>query len=219
MPTPLLIVGAGGFCLEAIWLAKAMNDADMANWELVGLADEQVASGESMGGLKVLGAPTEVAATLPDGTYFHVAIGNNEVRLRLAESLIAQGLTPATLVSPKAEVASNAQVGAGCFIGHFASVAPEAVIEDQALINVHAVVGHEAQIGAGAQLCPGAVVTGRCRVGKGAFLGSNAVLQPCISIGDWARVSANTFAAGDVEPGVTLATMPGRPVFARKRQR
>ncbi len=195
-----------------------MNAAKTASWELVGLADEQVASGKQMGGFRVIGTPTEAAEQLPENCAFHVAIGNNEVRLRLAEECVGLGMSPASLISPRAEIAPDAQIGSGCFIGHFASIAPETVIEEQALINMHAVVGHEAFIGAGAQLCPGAVVTGRCRVGKGAFLGSNAVLQPCVSVGDWARISANTFAATDVEPGVTLATMPGRPVFARKRK-
>ncbi|GHC04735.1 acetyltransferase [Cerasicoccus arenae] len=218
MSTPLLIIGAGGFALEAIWLAEAMNTVKSADWHLVGLADDSVSAGETIGGLPVLGTPDVAAQQLPSGTAFHIAIGDNRVRLRLADELIALGLTPASLISPKAEIASDAQIGLGSFIGHFASIAPQTVIGAQALINVSAVVGHEAIIGDGAQLCPGVVVTGRCRVGRGAFLGSNAVLQPGVSIGDYALVSANTFAASDVESGVTLATMPGRPVFSRKRR-
>lgn len=215
----LLIVGAGGFSLEAIWLAKTMNTASVADWKIIGLSDEHVSKGTVMGGFPVLGSPTEVVASLDEETFFHVAIGTNEVRLRLADYFISQGLKPATLISPNSEIADDVQIGAGSFVGRFASVGPESILGEQTMLSVHAVVGHEAHIGAGAQLCPGSVVTGRCRVGKGAFLGSNAALQPGITVGDWARVSANTFAAADVEPGVTLATMPGRPVFKRKRHR
>jgi len=217
--TPLLIVGAGGFALEAIWLARAMVDAGVANWDLVGLADDAVSPGETMGGLPVLGQPLDVAKELEPGASFHVAIGHNCARLRLAESLIELGLKPASLISTRAQISPDAVIGAGVFIGHFASIAPEARIGDHALINVSAVVGHEAVIGAGAQLCPGAVATGRCQVGEGGFLGSNAVLHPGVQVGDWATVSANTFAASDVEEGVTLASMPGRPVFKRKNRR
>lgn len=218
MSTPLLIVGAGGFALEAIWLAEAMNAAGASDFRLVGLADENVPAGQFMGGLSVIGKPEEAAKDLPLGSAFHVAIGDNRARLRLAESLTALGLKPASLVSPRAEVAASARLGAGVFIGHFASIAPETMIGNHSLVNVSAVVGHEAELGPGAQLCPGAVVTGRCRVGLGAFLGSNAVLHPGVQVGDWARVSANTFAAADVEEDVTLASMPGRPVFARKKR-
>ncbi|WP_269542322.1 acetyltransferase [Cerasicoccus fimbriatus] len=216
MATPLLIIGAGGFSLEVIWLANAMNATGAADWEIAGLADDRVAVGERMGGYAVLGSPLEAVSKVPAGASFHIAIGDNAVRQRIAEQLTAAGLVPATLVSPRAEVATDASIGAGSFIGHFVSIAPEAVVGAHALINVSAVVGHEAQVQDFAQLCPGVVVTGQCQVGQGAFLGSNAVLHPGVKIGDWARVSANTFAAMDVEPGVTLATMPGRPVFKRK---
>lgn len=216
MPTPLLIVGAGGFALEAIWLAEAMNAAGSADFQLVGLADDTVPPGESLGFLKVLGKPADAARQLPAGAAFHVAIGDNRARLRIAVELIELGLKPASLISPRAEIAASAHLGQGVFIGHFASIAPQVKVGDFSLINVSAVAGHEAELGAGAQLCPGVVVTGRCRVGQGVLLGSNAVLQPGVTVGDWARVSANTFAAADVESGVTLATMPGRPVFSRK---
>lgn len=217
MKTPLLIVGAGGFCLEAIWLADLMNHAGTARWEIVGLADEHLPAGESMGGYTVLGTPEAAVASLSAETAFHVAIGDNRTRLRLALSMEALGLRPASLVSPRAEIAISADIEPGCFISHFASVAPQARLGAHAIVNVSAVVGHEAVVGAGAQLCPGAVATGRCRLGEGAFLGGGAVLHPGVRVGDWARVSANTFASADVEPGVTLATMPGRPVFTRRK--
>lgn len=215
MSTPLLIVGAGGFALEAIWIAQAMNATGQADWELIGLADDRVAAGEIVGGLTVLGKPRELAPTL-NCAHFHIPIGDNRARLTLANDLQALGLMPATLISGSAQVAPDAVIGPGCFIGHLAYIGPQAMLGAQTVVNVQAVVGHESRVGAGAQLCPGAVCAGRCRMGEGAFLGSNAVMQPGIAIGDWAKVSANTFAASDVEAGVTLAVMPGRPVFARK---
>ncbi|MEO0794231.1 MAG: hypothetical protein AAFX93_03660 [Verrucomicrobiota bacterium] len=219
MSTPLVIIGAGGFSLEAIWLANAMNDAGTGDWSIVGLADDGVAAGETVGGFQVLGAPREVVPTLPPDTAFHIAIGDNRVRLRVAAELIVAGLKPASLISPKAVIAEKVEIGPGSFVGHFVSLAPEVRIGAQCLINVSAVVGHEAVLADGVQVCPGAVVTGRCQAGEGAFVGSNAVLSPEVTIGAWSRVSANTFAATNVDDGVTLATMPGRPVFSRRRER
>ncbi|MGE9297098.1 MAG: hypothetical protein ACQKBV_12500 [Puniceicoccales bacterium] len=218
MATPLLIIGAGGQALESLWLARLMNESGSARWECVGLADDNVPVGTLAGGVAVLGKPVEIARRLGRGTAFHVAIGDNRIRLRIAGEMTALGLEPARLISPRAEIAPDATVGVGCYISHFVSIGPQARIGAHAIVNVSAVVGHQAVLGDGAQLCPGAVVNGDCRLGEGVFLGAGAVLPPCLKVGDWARVSANTFAAAEVEPGVTVATMPGRPVFKRKRR-
>jgi len=214
MSDPLLIVGAGGFALEVLWMAECMNAADAASWRIVGLADDAAEPGIETD-VPFLGKPAEAARRLGSGVFFHVAIGENAARLRVARDMLALGLKPASLVSPQAVISPDATLGMGIYVGPFAFVAPRAEVGNFVLVNVGAVVGHEAQIDAGAQLCPGAVVTGRCQIGQGAFLGSNASIPPGLAVGEWGRVSSNTFAAANVEPGITVASMPGRPMFKR----
>jgi acetyltransferase EpsM len=215
MPTTaqkLVIVGAGGLGLEALWAARAM-----ACWEFLGYADaNRDKIGATHYGDPVLCAPEEIVVRFGTATRFVLAIGENRVRQGLASLLEGQGLQPATIVHPDARLAPGARVAAGSYVAVGATLAPHCAVGRHVLVNINAIIGHECQVGDFAQICPGAVVTGQCRLGTGVFVGTNACLHPGTQAGDWASVAANSFAATPVQAGDTVMGIPARPIFHRK---
>jgi sugar O-acyltransferase (sialic acid O-acetyltransferase NeuD family) len=215
----LIIVGAGGVGIEALWVAEAMNrarPADQPSWRIVGFCDDNPGRcGEEVQGWRVLGTSQQVADQLGGGSagcHFHCAVGQNKHRRRLAEFFEARGFIPATLIHPSAVVAASAEIGAGSYIGPLTVVPPLAKVGRHVLINTSVSIGHHSVIGDFAQICPGARINGGCRIDTGAFIGSNASVHPGLSIGEGAIVGANSFVVRSVKPHFSMLGVPARIV-------
>lgn len=213
----LLIAGAGGWGLEAIWIAQAMSAAQTAHWDIIGFSDDQrSARGTEHSGFPILCSTDEIFAFCGGDTHVFVAVGDNRTRRKIVGSIARQGLRFATLIHPHAIISDGVDVGDGSYIGPFATLAPRCEIGAHVLVNIHAVIGHEAIIGDYSQLAPGAVVTGQCRLGEGTFVGSNASLYPGRRLSDYSVVAANSFVVTDLDEGQTVMGIPAKPVFKRR---
>lgn len=211
-PNKLVIVGAGGLGLEALWAARAMD-----GWQVLGFADDDAAKvGTIHGGEPVVGLAGEIARRLGIDVGFLLAVGDNRLRRDLAAALGAQGLKPASIVHPTARLGPGVVLGQGCYLAPGVTLAPYSVLGDHVIVNTNAVIGHESRVGSFSQVCPGAVVSGQCRLGEGCYVGSNAALQPGVQVADWGRVAACSFATVHVEAGQTVLGNPARPVFRQK---
>lgn len=218
-PHDLIIVGAGGFAAEGLWVAEAMNQSAMAAgrpalWNILGCCvyDPSLYPAEILS-YRVLGTPLDVARSHPEASLHYIcSIGDNRIReqeARLAESL---GWRPATLIHPSCQVAPNATIGAGTYLAAAAVVCPNTRVGSHVVINNHVSVGHDSIMGDFSQACPGSRISGRCKVGRSAFLGTNATLLPGIALGERAVLGANSVAVRNLEPEVTAVGSPARVV-------
>lgn len=198
----LVIIGAGGLGKEALWVSRAMGI-----WDCRGFADDRN-SGE-VDGAPVLGRVDDVV-TSDSPAWFHVAIGNNEIRKKVSERFLASGWKAATLIHPSVVVAPSVRIGEGTYVAPGSVLCPFATLGAGVLINCCVSVGHDAVLGDYVQACPGVRISGNCKVGELAFLGSNAVLQPGIKVGARASVAAASFALRNVPDGETVIGVPAK---------
>jgi sugar O-acyltransferase (sialic acid O-acetyltransferase NeuD family) len=210
----LVIIGAGGFGQEAIWVAESMNPAlaETERWEILGyLDDNPERDGQEFYGYRVLGRPSEGARKGRE-TWYYCAVGNNTSRAQLAARLDDLGWRAATLVHPSVIQARYTSIGEGTYIGAGSIVSPNARIGRHVIINQRVSIGHDAVMDDFSQACPGAQINGRCRVGRGALVGSNASLLQDKRVGDNAVVGANSQVVRDVETGTTVCGVPARRI-------
>ena len=228
----VVIIGASGFGGEVAWTVRRMAAAAAAGGaaqapcpcpadgtpvprealrapraiEIAGFCDDAPEKRSGIWrGLPLLG-PVETAAC-GDGVHFHVAVGCNAARERLAARAAARGWLPLTVIDPAAVVAPDARVGDGCYIGAGAVVSCGATLGAGVIVNLQATVGHDAVVDSFAQICPGARVSGGCRIGARALLGSNAVVIPGVCVGADATVGASAAALRDVPGGGGVVRM------------
>lgn len=226
MPEPLVVVGAGGLGTEFAWVAEEMNAAANRNgascrpWQILGYADDAPDKrGQRLGRYLVHGTIKETAEKFAgEDVAFAVAVGDNYTRERLAHAAEAAGWCPATLVHPSVILADDARIGAGAYVAPGCVVCPRAQAGNYVIINTHVSVGHDSVLEDYSQLCPGVRISGGCRIGKQAFLGSNASLTPGVTVGCGAVVGANSHAVRTVPPGVTVVGCPARTVCGPNRR-
>ncbi|MBX0331338.1 acetyltransferase [Oscillochloris sp. ZM17-4] len=212
---PFIVVGCGGFGKEVLWSAKKLNAAQ-PTYEILGYCDDDPAKrGQVIYGAPVLGSLEQVDAERSAKPCFLCAIGNNQIRARVVERVLALGWTPVSIIDPSVIVAEDAVVGVGTYVGEYSILCPNARVGNHVIINNLATVGHDAVLGDFAQISPGARVSGGSVLDEGAALGSNAVIVQYKRVGRYATLGACSFALANIPDGATAVGNPARVTFQR----
>ena len=98
----LLVVGAGGHGRS---LAEAAEMSDQ--FDMVGFLDDSLPVGEMVLGVPVLGPVASMAHHRTGADQAIVAIGNNGLREKLLQQLVAAGFKLATVVNPHSIKSTN----------------------------------------------------------------------------------------------------------------
>ncbi|KTD30725.1 chloramphenicol acetyltransferase [Legionella moravica] len=159
---------------------------------------------------------TEIYGIIVDSTmdslldyigYVHVAIGNNQIRERIYNSLNSQSI-PLSIMHPTAVISKFSVIGSGSFIAANAILGPDSLIGKGCIINHGSIVDHEVQVGAYTHIAPNCTLGGRVCVGNGVLIGAGAVVLPGIHLGDRAVVGAGAVVVRDVPPDSTVKGVP-----------
>ena len=213
----LIVVGAGGFGMEVIWVAEEMNAGNPGDppWELLGYVDDnEEKKGTHIFGYEVLGRPEDAARRFSDREIcYHSALGDNLVRRKMAERLDRLGWRAATLIHPSVIRARGVPVGEGSYIGALSILTPQSRIGRHVLINQRVAIGHESIVEDFAQVCSGAQINGGCQIGQGALIGSNASIYQGTAVGENASVGSNSLLVKTVAPGVSVMGVPARVFY------
>jgi sugar O-acyltransferase (sialic acid O-acetyltransferase NeuD family) len=215
--TPLVIAGAGGHASDLLNAIEAVN-AVWPSWTVAGvLADDpplgsrrfSERNAPHLGGL----AESEIEA-LPVGWAIVIGVGSPTLRRMLADR-IGSARRAATVVHPRADIASGVELGDGAIVLSSAVVSANARLGRHVSVSQLVSVGHEAMIGDCSSVLPGAIVSGDVTIGCDVLVGSNAFIKEGLTIGDGARVGAGAVVIKSVPAGVTVVGSPARPVPAR----
>lgn len=198
MPKKVVIIGAGGH-------GKVIADVVRAAGETVlGFLDDDPIK-EHCGSDPILGVIAD-AASFSD-CVFLLAIGNNAVRRRLAESM---DLPWYTAIHPSAILSPSAVVGEGSVILPNAVVNAEATIGRHCIINTAAVVEHENEIADYVHLSPAVALGGQVIVGAQTHIGIGACVRNNIRICANCTVGAGAVVVNDIDETGTYVGVPAR---------
>jgi len=177
-------VGAGGYGRLALDVLMASG---FESWVIGFYDDAHAVLPDKIRGFPVLGdiGVLKIMLSVED-VHVVVAITDNVVRLRLANSLRALGAKFFTAVHRAAFVSMASVVGDGTVLAAGAVVHPDAAVGSHCYVGPRAVIDRDAVVGAGAWVSAGAVVGSGGRVGVRAVLGQNS------SVGRKAVVKDNT---------------------------
>lgn len=204
MATPLLIYGSSGHAKVAADTALATGQFDV-----VGFLDDH----PDRIGTVFLNRP--VLAGLAEQPRAHkaqlfIAIGDNLTRLRIAAQLQQHPLGFATLIHPRAVVASNVKIGQGCLIAAGAVIQPGCTLGEHVIINTLAGVDHDCTLETGVHIAPGAHLAGRVTVGRATMVGIGACIRDGMTLGCESMVGAGAVVIKPVPDRVTVVGNPAR---------
>ena len=200
----LLVIGAGGHARVVIDVARA------AGFEPVAALDARQ-KGAFCNGVEVVGGDEQAEGLFETGIRLcTVAIGDNRLRSKLADRLIAIGFSLPVLRHPSAVVSPSAVIGAGTVVMPLAVVNASATIGRMAIVNTSAVVEHDCAVGDGAHIAPGTRLGGCVRVGTCTLVGIGSAVRPETKIGDFAIIGAGSTVIEDIPDRQVAIGSPAR---------
>lgn len=167
--------------------------------------------GEIVHGIPIIGTHADLFAQPSlKGRSFALSMGNNEVRQKVFETLIAKGGSLPNLIHPLAHVSRSCHLGKGICLDSFAVLNPNTQIGDNSVISHHTVVCHNTRIGANSFIAAHGVVGAYLELGENVFIGQGAVAisEKVKTIGHHAVIGAGAVLTKSVEP---LSVMAGNP--------
>jgi sugar O-acyltransferase (sialic acid O-acetyltransferase NeuD family) len=203
----LLIVGAGGLAREAAWLVDDINRAQ-PRWRLVGFLGRSGEGDRTVRGLPVLDAGS--ASSFAPGTQAVIAIGEPQLRERIAGEVEQLELPFATLVHPTVLMDSSVILGLGSIVCAGSILTVDVNVGKHVIINPDCTIGHDAVIGDYSTLAPGCHISGETTIGRSVMLGTGACMIQQTKIGDGTIVGAGAVVVRDLPPGVTAVGVPAR---------
>lgn len=205
----LIIVGAGGYAQELVWIVDDLNHCE-PTWNLLGYVDpgSRKLKGELHYDRPILGEWDDVT---PEGeVYFACGIGSPGPRAAECAEAERRGFLPATLVHPSVISARHVEIGPGTVIGAGCILAPYAILGRHCALNLGVTIGHNTRMGDFCVLSPGAQLLGAAQLGDRVFLGANATVYLGRKVGAGSIVGANSFLLTNLGPGASVIGVPAR---------
>jgi len=213
---PLVLFGAGGLARETAESVRAYNaagDVDRRH-RLIGMLDDDPGrSGRLVGGLAVLGT-REWLADHPE-VDVTVCVAHPQrplARLGVVKALELDDHRCATLVHPRATLASTTRLGAGSIVLAGVTCTSDVSIGRHVVVMPGVVLTHDVVVGDGVTLAAGVAVAGGVHLEEGAYIGAGALIREGCRIGTGATVGMGAVVTRDVEAGSVCVGNPARPL-------
>lgn len=139
-----------------------------------------------------------------------IAVGEPEIRSKLAEKCQEKGLVLSSIVSPYAYVSTSAVLADGVVIAPFASVQASANISSNVAVNTQAIIGHHVTVSKHAVISSQANLGGASSIGVKSYIGMGALVREKLTIGNSSIVGMGSVVHRDIPDGVIALGNPAR---------
>lgn len=204
----LIIVGAGGFGREALYLALDINKHN-PQWNIKGFIDDNE---KALDGVRcdypIIGKISEWQPK--ENEVFAMGIAAPKTKEKLAELLIYKGAEFVSLIHPKAFIQPYTEIGIGSVIGHSASIGDNVKIGK--FVNIMGSMIGQNSIIDDYSTTTGFANVASAKIGKRVFIGSHAVVLNHLSVGDDAYICAGSIVVSKVKSGIKVIGYPAKKI-------
>lgn len=211
----LIIVGAGDFARECIWLAERMNQ-QVLQWDILGFADDRLA-GKTVDGYPVLGTVGWLSE-YPEEIWVTCAVGTGQIRKKIWERIAGnEKLHPATLIDPAVIVGKNCKIGAGSVICAGTVLAIASKLGFNSIVNFNCTIGHDAVLEEFCTVHPGTNISGKVHVGACTDIGTGTCIIQGKKIVAGSILGAGAVVVKDIEEVGTYIGVPAKKIKVSDR--
>ncbi|GIM45488.1 hexapeptide transferase [Collibacillus ludicampi] len=204
----VFVVGAGGHAKVSIDILQS------SGYTVVGIVDDNPSMlGKTVSGVQVIGQSSILEELYRSGLKeAFIAIGNNQIRMKIAEKMERMGFSFVKAIHPRSIVASSVQVGDGSLVAAGAVLNPDSCIGKQVIVNTGATVDHDCMVEEGAHIAPGSHLAGQVFIGKRTHIGIGTSVIQGIHIGEDSIVGAGSVVVRSLPAKVKAYGVPARIV-------
>lgn len=207
----LVVISAGGFARETVWVAERMN-LQYPQWNILGYVDDGKEAGTLVDGYPVLGS-LDWLRNQAGPIWAVCAIGTSSVRRKVWERLEGcPNLRHATLVDPAAVIGKDAAIGEGSIVCAGAVLTVGVELGRHCIVNLGCMLGHDAALGDFCTLHPRVDLSGSVKAGPCTDIGAGAIVRDEVEIGGNTIIGMGSLVTKDIPGGVVAYGSPCRAV-------
>lgn len=192
----MIVYGAGGHGKVLHDIALCSNEDDVIKF-----ADDSDV--RSFAGVDVI-SPSDIPST----ETIIIAVGDNKVRNRIAESLLNHEFK--TLIHPKSCVSRSVKMGEGTAVMAGSVINAGATVGKHVILNTNCSVDHDCIICDFVHISPNAALAGNVNIGEGTHVGISATIIQGLNIGKWVTIGAGAVVIRDVPDYAVVVGNPGK---------
>ncbi len=208
VPLPTLVIGAGGHARVLISLMRLAGELAPVGI----LDDDETRWGEEYDGVTILGSTSLLSEHPRAAEACAIGIGRNSVRARFFELARQYGYRLPPLIHPSAVVAADVSLPAGIQLLANSVVNPGTTLGENVILNTGAQADHDNRIASHVHLHPAAILAGGVRIGEFTYIGTNAAVNPYLSIGARSMIGSGSMVIKDIPDGVMAFGVPARVI-------
>jgi UDP-N-acetylbacillosamine N-acetyltransferase len=141
-----------------------------------------------------------------------LAIGDNDTREKIFNTLKHSGCIIQTLVDSSALISSDVTIAEGTIVMPGVIINSEAKIGEGVILNSACVIEHECEIASFSHISPHVSLAGGVKVGAKSHIGIGACVIQGISIGESTIVGAGSVVINDVENASVVVGNPAKKI-------
>lgn len=185
MKSGIILVGCGGHSLVVYECFISLGK------RIVGYCDKTEVEKNPFD-IPYLGHELNLSSDLMRENDLFVAIGNNEIRDKVYNSLLKLNVTFINAIHSSAVISPSSTLGSSVLIAPGVIVNAMTEIKSGVIINTNASVDHECHINNFSHIGPGATLCGNVSVGTNTLIGAGSVVREGITIGNNCIIGAGS---------------------------
>lgn len=210
----VVIVGAGGFGREVLWLIRECNEVALEKtgqplYQIEGFVDANQKE-EQICDVPFLGS-YDWFLTNQDA-YAVCAIGSPRTRQLVIQQLTNLGVSYVSIVHPSVRMSQYVEIGEGSILCAGAILTTQIKVGSHVHINLNTTIGHDVTIGDFSTIAPGVNVSGNVSIGQGCDLGTNSSIIQGIKVGMGVILGAGAVVNKDLEENTVAVGIPAKSI-------
>jgi sugar O-acyltransferase (sialic acid O-acetyltransferase NeuD family) len=205
----IVIIGAGGFGREVVWLIECINK--VANeWNIVGFVDDNESiQGTVINGYKVVG---NIEWLRHQEFYVVNAIGDPITKKKVMERIKDSKNNYPILIHPNVICSNKVKIGEGSIIcaGNIITVNIE--IGKHVIINLDCTIGHDAILGDYTTVLPSVNISGFVKTEECVSIGTSSAIIQGVTVGKNSIIGAGAVVVKDLPANCTAVGIPAKPI-------
>ncbi len=208
----IVIIGAGDFGKEVLWLIEDINK-EKPTYHILGfLDDDEAKHGKNINGYTVLGGTSKVIdLNEAQEVCACIALQDGDVRKKIVERLKKFDKWE-TLIHPNVRISDKSQIGKGCILCAGDIVSVDTVVGDFCIFNFNVVIGHDCKVSSFVSIMSGSVICGNVKIEENCYLATNSSVVPGKTLRSGSKVGAGSVVIRNVKSGVTVMGVPAKRV-------
>lgn len=212
----IVIIGAGGFAKEVLWLLER-NNKTTREWNILGFIDRSHNLNlNSIHGYNIIG-DDEWLANYESQIYVACGIGNSALRKQIVQKFKNKdNIIFPNIISQDAIVSDSVSMGKGCIVCSSSILTVDVQLGDFVTINLDCTVGHDVILSDFVTVYPSVNVSGNVIINSETEIGTGTNIIQGLTIGERTIIGAGAVVMRDIPGYCTAAGNPARVIKIRE---